>query len=290
METQTTSDTIVAVNPLIQITDKVKESFINLGGSLAEFLPKLIIALIILCIGVLLAKIVRTLLTKILQGVKIDSIMEKAGMKPALAKMGVTGSLATLIPKILGIFIVVFMIKQASASAGFTDISNFIDTLFAFTPKLITAFLVMVVGIFVGDIIQNATYGALDAKGLDYAGSLSKIVFALVFIVFLTVSLSQLGIETDLLKATVKILLVGVSFAIALALGLGLKQHANNIVAAVYVRDIYKNGTELDIDGKQLKIMGVGPVTTKLQSESGEFVVIPNSTLVTTTVKGKAAE
>ena len=222
-----------------------------------------------------------------LQGIKIDSLVEKAGMESALSKMGVSGSLATLIPKIFSFFIIIFMIKQASVSAGFADISSFIDTIFAFTPKLITAFLIMVIGIFVGDLIQNATYATLDAKGLDYAGTVSKIIFALVFIVFLTVALSQVGIETELLKSTVKILLIGISLAIALALGLGLKQHANNIVAAVYVRDIYNKGTEIEIDGKALKIVGVGPVTTKLAQEDGEFVILPNSTLVTTTIKGK---
>lgn len=287
MDSNITPEAASSEKPFTQIAYKVKEAFMNLGESLAEFLPKLIIALIILCVGVIIAKIIRTLLTKVLQGLKIDSLTEKAGMQSALAKMGVTGSLATLIPKVLGFFIIIFMVKQASDSAGFSDISAFIDTLFAFTPKLITAFMVMVIGIFVGDIIQNATYATLDAKGLDYANSVAKIVFSLVFIVFLTVSLSQVGIETELLKATVKILLVGVSLAIALALGLGLKQHASNIVSAVYVRDIYKKGTELEIDGKSLKLVGVGPVTTKLLREDGEFVVIPNSTLVTTTIKGK---
>ncbi len=276
-----------AEDPFMQIAYKVREAFMNLGESLAEFLPKLIIAIIILCVGIIIAKIVRTVLTKILQGLKIDSLTEKAGMQSALAKMGITGSLARLIPKVLSFFIIIFMVKQASDSAGFTDISAFIDTLFAFTPKLITAFLIMVIGIFVGDIIQNATYATLDAKGLDYARTVSKIIFALVFIVFLTVSLSQVGIETELLKATVKILLVGVSLAVALALGLGLKQHASNIVAAVYVRDIYKKGTELEIDGKILQLVGVGPVTTKLLRADGEFIIIPNNTLVTTAIKGK---
>ena len=144
----------------------------------------------------------------------------------------------------------------------------------------------MVIGLFVGDMIQIAVFVALDAKGLDYANTLSKLVFGLIFIVFLTVSLSQVGIETELLKSTVKIILLGVSFALALALGLGLRQHAANVVAAVYVRDIYKKGVKIEIDGKLLQIMGIGPVTTKLQNEEGDFVIIPNTDLVTTKVKG----
>ena len=275
-------------NPFLNILHTVLESFEKMGQDFASFFPNLVIAIIFVCLGVVLAKLIRGTLTKILESIKIDTLLESSGIQPTLAKMGIKGSLAVTIPKAVGYFIIVFMIKAAADSAGFNDIANFLASIFAFAPKLITAFLIMVVGMFVGDIIQNTVYNTLDAKGLDYATSLSRIVFGLVFIVFLTVSLSQVGIETELLKDSVKILLLGVATALALALGLGLRNHASNIVAAVYVRDIYRQGTTLEIDGDELTIRGVGPVTTKLQKDSGEFVILPNSDLVSTKIKGRS--
>jgi len=73
-------------------------------------------------------------------------------------------------------------------------------------------------------------------------------------------------------------------------LGLGLKSHANNIVAAIYVRDIYRQGSSIEIDGELLTIKGTGPVTTKLQNDNGDFVVLPNSELVSTKIKGRVNE
>ncbi len=277
-------------NPLMQVAESLKSAFLEMGLGMVNFLPKLLVAIIILCVGIILAKVVRSVTAKILQGIKIDTLTEKSGVQPALAKMGVKGSLAELIPKLLGFFIIAFMVKTSADAAGFTDVSDFINSIFAFIPKLITAFLIMVVGVFVADVLQNAVFNALDEKGLDYANILSKILLGLVIVVFLTVALSQIGIETELLKDTVKILLIGVSIAIALALGLGLKSHANNIVAAVYVRDIYRQGSSIEIDGDLLTIKGTGPVTTKLQKENGEFVVIPNSELVSTKIKGRIAQ
>lgn len=259
-----------------------------MAKGMAEFFPQLIIAIIILCVGIIFAKIVRATLTKILTGIKLDSIAEKSGIQDILSKMGIKGSLSALIPKLLGYFIIIFMIKAAADSAKFTDVSNFIGTIFAFTPRLITAFLIMVIGMFVGDIIQKTIFNTLDERGLDYAGTLSKIIFGLVFIVFLTVALSQVGIETELLKDSVKILLIGVSMAIAISLGLGLKDHAHNIVAAIYVRDIYRNGSSIEIDEELHTIRGTGPITTKLQKDNGEFVILPNSFLVSQKIKGKS--
>ena len=270
----------------MQIVDAIRQSFVKLGMDIGLFFPKLIIAIITLCIGVIMAKIIRTIASKVLISINIDALCERSGLKNALGKVGVTKDLAIILPKAMHFLIVIFTIKLASDSAGFEDISAFLNQIFAFAPKLSMAFIIMVIGIFVGDMIQIAVFSTLDAKGLDYANTLSKLVFGLVFIVFLTVSLSQVGIETDLLKSTVRIVLLGVSLALALALGLGLKQHATNIVAAVYVRDIYKKGVKIEIDGKLLQIMGIGPVTTKLQNEEGDFVILPNTDLVTKKVKG----
>jgi len=276
-----------SANPLVKIGTSLKESFVELGKDLANFTQNLIVAIIIILLGILIAKVLKGMTNKVLRGIKVDEIAEKSGIKSTLAKMGIKDEISTFVPKLLGLFILVFMIKVAADTANFTDISDFLATVFGFIPKVVTAFIIMLIGMFVGEIIQNTIYNTLDAKGVDYAGSLSKIAFGLAFIIFLTVALSQLGIETELLKDSFKIIVAGVAIALALALGLGLKGHANNIVAAVYVRDIYRQGSSIEIDGELLTIKGTGPVTTKLQKDNGEYIVIPNSELVTKQVKGK---
>jgi len=276
-----------SANPLVKIGTSLKESFVELGKDLANFTQNLIVAIIIILLGILIAKVLKGMTNKVLRGIKVDEIAEKSGIKSTLAKMGIKDEISTFVPKLLGLFILVFMIKVAADTANFTDISDFLAIVFGFIPKVVTAFIIMLIGMFVGEIIQNTIYNTLDAKGVDYAGSLSKIAFGLAFIIFLTVALSQLGIETELLKDSFKIIVAGVAIALALALGLGLKGHANNIVAAVYVRDIYRQGSSIEIDGELLTIKGTGPVTTKLQKDNGEYIVIPNSELVTKQVKGK---
>lgn len=281
--------TAPAANPLLVIVESLKNAFLDMGQALADFLPKLVIALIILCIGLILAKIIKAVMTKVLAGIKIDTLVEKSGLLPTLSKMGIKGSLAVSIPKLLGYVIIFFMVKSAAESASFTNVSDFLGSILGLLPKVIMAFLIMVAGMFVGDVIQTATFNSLDQRGLDYAKTLSRIVFGFIFLVFLTVALSQVGIETELLKDSVKILLIGVSMAIAIALGLGLKDHAHNIVAAIYVRDVYNHGTSVEIDGEYLTVCGTGPVTSKLQKENGDFIIIPNSELVSTKIKGRTS-
>ena len=103
-------------------------------------------------------------------------------------------------------------------------------------------------------------------------------------------ALNQLGIETELLNASVKILLSGVALALSICLGLGLKGLACNIVSGVYARDLYQVGTQIEYQDELVRVAGVGPVTTKLQRADGGFILVPNESLLNQSVKGRSAD
>ncbi|MGE9269142.1 MAG: hypothetical protein ACQKBY_13705 [Verrucomicrobiales bacterium] len=46
----------------------------------------------------------------------------------------------------------------------------------------------------------------------------------------------------------------------------------------------------MNYNGTVAKVVGVGPLTTKLQAQDGSFLILPNSVLVTVPVKGRSAE
>ncbi len=157
-------------------------------------------------------------------------------------------------------------------------------------PNAITSALIMLVGFVVADIIKNSVYSVLDSAGLEYARTLSKVLFGFIFILVLTVALDKINIQTELLNATVKIALASLGLALALSLGFGLKGMAHSIVSGVYSRDIYKVGTEIEFEGETVTVTGIGPVTTKLKRPDGGFVIVPNETLTTRPVRGRSAE
>ena len=66
---------------------------------------------------------------------------------------------------------------MAATRAQIEDISNIIVAVINFMPNAITAALIMLVGFIVADVIKNAVFTSLDAAGLEYARTLSKVVF-----------------------------------------------------------------------------------------------------------------
>lgn len=272
---------------LSYVLESLRDAFLEMADGAINALPNLVIAAVLLFVGLVAAKVIRAVLTSTFKKINLDDIFEKMGLTEIFSKIGLKAGPSIAIPKLLYWLILLAFIKVAADRAGIEDISNLLDQIMAFLPKVLTASIILLVGFIVADLIQNAAFRSLDNIGLEYAGSLSRILFGFIFVLVLTVAFSQLGIETELLNSSVKIILGGLALALALSLGLGLKTLAGHIVAGVYARDLYKIGTEIHYDELPAKVTGVGPLTTKLTRPDGSFVIIPNSIMINEVIRGR---
>lgn len=275
------------------ITDffgKIREALIKMAENFAEFIPQLLLAVVLLFLGFVFSKLLAKAVCTLFARLGVDGLLEKSGVTGVLQRAGIKATPGAFIGKLLFWIAMLFVVKMAAQEASIKDISDIVLSIIAFMPNAITAALIMLVGFVVADIIKNAVYGSLNAAGLSYAQTLSKVIFGFIFILVLTVALAKLNIQTELLNATVKIILAALGLALALCLGLGLKGMARSIVSGIYSRDIYKVGTEIEFDGENMKVAGVGPVTTKLTRADGGFVIVPNERLINEPVRGRSAE
>lgn len=274
----------------LPILERLTESLEDVKNQIFDFVPSLILALIIVIIGMFIAKIISWVVKTIFSKLGLDDLLSKAGLTDILGKFGMSGSPGATIAKLLYFALMLGVVKTGVEILGIEALSAVLEKIIVFLPKIITASIILLVGFLVAEIAKSAVAKSLEAVGLDYAKTLSGILYGFICIIVTTVALSQLGIETELLNAAVKILLISLALAIGLALGLGLKAHAGNIVAGVYARDLYQIGTAIEHGGELAKVSGVGPLTTKLQKQDGTFVMIPNDHLILKEVSGRSAE
>lgn len=268
----------------------IKDALIKMAEDFADFIPKILLALVLLFLGFVFAKMLAKAVATAFARLGVDNLLERSGVTGVLQRAGIKAAPGAFLAKLLFWVTMLFVIKIAAQEASIKDISDIVISIIAFMPNAITAALIMLVGFVVADIIKNTVFSALNSAGLEYAQTLSKIIFGFIFILVLTVALAQINIETELLNATVIIILAALGLALALSLGLGLKGMAHSIVSGVYSRDIYKVGTEIEFDGETMTVSGVGPVTTKLKRSDGGFVIVPNEKLITEPVRGRSVE
>lgn len=192
----------------------------------AIFLPKLLLALVVVLVGWLLAKAARFAVERALRAVNFNVLTERAGTDNFLQQAGMRGDTTTLFG-LVGFWVVILAALIIGCNGlGLTYITDLLQRVVLFTPKLLIAMLLVIFGSycarFVGNAVQNY---CIDAQIPD-ADVLARLVRYLIMTLVVMIALSHLEIGGDIVQRTFLIILAGLMLALALAFGLGGKEWA----------------------------------------------------------------
>jgi small-conductance mechanosensitive channel len=261
-------------------THSLVNAMSTMWASVASFIPRLFGALIVVIIGLVVAKLLDTLLSKLLAKLGLDRLMAGTGATKVLARAGIHASVSTLIGRIVYWFVLLVFLVSAAESLGLERVSATLDMVALYLPKVFGAALILLAGVLLAQLLNGIVRGAADGVGLDYAAGLGRIAQALVIVISISVAIGQLEIKTDLLNNVIAIVLISFGLAVALALGLGSKEIVGQIIAGIYVRELYEVGQEVSVGGLVGQIEEIGTVKTTLISSNDEYVTIANRTLL----------
>lgn len=197
---------------------------------LGEFLPKLLLAIIILIVGWLLAKFVRVVVVKGLKAVNFQVLTEKAGIDGFLQQGGIrtgtTGVLGTLCYWI----VVLLTLMVAFNGLGLTYITDLVSRIVLFIPKVIVAVLILAIGIYFARFVAQAVSAYGKNVGMEDAELLARISQYAIMIFVAMLALDQVHVVTDIIRQAFLLLLGGVVLALALAFGVGGQKAAAGLL------------------------------------------------------------
>ncbi len=261
-------------------TQALVAAMTTLWSKIAGFIPNLFVALILGLLGFVVAKLLDTLISKLLAKLGLDRLMAGTGLTKLMARVGIQVSVSTLIGKIIYWFVLLIFLVSAAESLGLQRVSATLDVLALYLPKVFGAALVLLAGVLLAQLVSSLVRGAAEGVGLDYSAGLGRIAQGLVIIISISVAIGQLEVKTDLLNNVIAIVLISVGLAVALALGLGSREIAGQILAGIYVRELYEVGQQVKIGEVEGQIEEIGTVKTVLLTDDGELVSVANRTLL----------
>jgi hypothetical protein len=196
----------------------------------AAFLPKLLLALLVVAVGWLLAKAVRFAVERALRAINFNVLTERAGTDNFLKQAGMRGDTTTLFGLVAFWLVILATLIMAFNGMGLTYIPDLLGRAVLFTPKLLIAMLIMVFGSYCARFVGNAvqTY-CLDAHIPD-AEVLGGLVRYAMMLFVVMIALSQVEVGGDIVQRTFLIILAGLMLAIALAFGLGGREWAASLL------------------------------------------------------------
>lgn len=261
-------------------TQSLVTAMSSVWAPIAGFIPRLFGALVVVLLGFVVAKLLDTLLSKLLAKVGLDRLMSGTGLTKMLSRVGIQVPVSTLIGKIVYWFVLLIFLVSAAESLGLDRVSATLDVLALYLPKVLGAAAIMLAGVLLAQLLSGIVRGAAEGVGLDYAAGLGRIAQGLVIIISISVAIGQLEVKTDLLNNVIAIVLISVGLAIALALGLGSREIAGQILAGIYVRELYEVGQQVRVGDVEGQIEEIGTVKTVLLTAGGDLVSLANRTLL----------
>jgi small-conductance mechanosensitive channel len=196
----------------------------------AQKLPGILAALIMLLVGMVVARVIRSGVQRGLKYASLDQYTDKVKLNELLARLGMGRSPSFIIGFVAyWLIILVFMLSAANA-VKLTVVAQVLQRFLLFMPQLLAAVLVLaagsLVGRFLGEIVQNAA----TANRIQGSVALSKVVKFVVVVFAAVMALEQLGIDTTIMTSSVQIILATMGLALAIAFGLGGRDVAADII------------------------------------------------------------
>ena len=258
-----------------------------LWSKVAGFIPNLLAFIVILGLGYLVSRLVASLLKRLLTTIKIDQFAESIGISATLTKANISASTSTILGGLVFWLLMLTFLVSATETLGLARVSSTIDSFVLYLPKVFGAVFILMAGLFVAQLVRNVINTGAAGLGIEYAAPLAKSIYVLMLVIILSLAISQLELETDMLNQVISIVLITAGGAAALAFGLGSRSVASHILAGTYVRELYKEGDIIGIGEISGTIIRVTPVKTEIRTDSGSTFTIPNSEVIETIIERK---
>lgn len=268
----------------LALKNQVVAAFEKLLNTVVEGAPRVIVAILLIVVALLAAKLIEKVLRVLLRRIRLDALFEKMGLKAALARIGLTQDAHEFLPRIT-YFLLLFLFAQTAAdSLGLTPISQAIGSFFSYLPNLFSALALVLVGSVAGQFAGKTIARAAKESGIDFAPALGNAVSALILVIAGIMAIAQLKIDTDIVRIVTACLLAGVALAFGLSFGLGSREITRNILVGFYARKIFRSGDELELRGEKAILTTITPIQAVLEKD-GRTISIPNSTFMDEVVK-----
>lgn len=210
--------------------DVVANSLANLWLGIAAFLPSLFGALVILLIGLIVAAALGTLVEKVLDAIKVDGWLAKAGIDSHVSRGGFRLRVAYFCGQVVRWFFIIVFALAASDTLGLYALTAFLRDVLAYIPNVVVAALIMVASLAIANLVSRIVGASTSAARLAGAGVMSTISWWAVIIFGLLSALYQLNVATAIIQTLVTGFIAMVALAGGLAFGLGGKEYAAHLL------------------------------------------------------------
>ncbi|MDD5706508.1 MAG: mechanosensitive ion channel [Kiritimatiellae bacterium] len=205
------------------ISDPIKATLQSILGAV----PELLVATVIVIVGCVVAKVVRSLVETFLGGVGFDALPGRLGLdflKPKAGQASLSGGVGAAV----AVVIMLITAQQASATLHFDQLAALLRRFVEYLPNLVVGILILLAALSLGKYVGELVKNALGAQA--HGHSLACVARYAIVLLGAGMALEQLGVGKEIVMIAVSAVLGGAALALGLAFGLGGQYRAKDTV------------------------------------------------------------
>lgn len=248
-------------------------------ATLASVFPKLLGALVVFLIGWGIAKIVANVIKKTLASIGADRLAEKLNNIDLIRNSNFRLVPSSLFSKFV-YYLLMFVFVMASVDIlGVKAVSDLMTDIMNFIPSLLTAFVVLVLGLVIADLFKKAILSASVSLNIPAGKFIANFTFYFLLLNVVLIALKQIDLQTDFFETNLSIIFGGVIMAFAIGYGFASKDLMASLLSAFYNKDKVNIGDVVSIDGVKGRVLEISNTSLILFTEANSKVVVPLSKL-----------
>lgn len=215
---------------ITSIGNAIWDALTMLWYKLVAYLPNLIAAIIILIVGILVAKAIEKLVQKIVEAIKVDELIKKINIVKHIEESGTKVTFSLILAWLVKWFLYIVILVAVSEIMQLGQFTTFLKDVALYLPNVIIAVLILVVGLILGSFMEDLIVKILKGAKAKLAALIARIAKWAIVIFAILAALTQLNVAPYLINTLFTTIAFAIALGAALAFGLGGKDAAKDLI------------------------------------------------------------
>lgn len=229
---------LVLMVPVLGITFEILDLPVITGvfGSMmtqvASAIPGILAAFVLLVVGLVAGRYLGDMAAQILKDVGFDVILNRIGLERLEPREDEEGKIPYTMSAVAGnlvmAVVVLFFVMEGFRLARLPLIADAIDKLLLFLPNVLIAFVILGLGFYLAKVVEQLAQRSFASDHTFEADIVGLVIRYAIIVFAFFMAFDQLGIAHSIVVNAFTILLGTVGLGLALAFGLGARDHARD--------------------------------------------------------------
>lgn len=214
-------------------TAAISNSLSSIVVRVADFIPALLGAIVILILGWLVAALLEWAVENVLRAVGLQAIFERVKIEDILKRAEIKKDTSGLVGAVVKWIILLVSFIAAADVLGLSQVSLFLDSILGYVPNAIAGAAILLVGVIFAHFMGRVVRSSVIAAQLSFADAAASVTKYAIIVFTVLAALVQLGIASELLSTLFTGLVAMLAIAGGLSFGLGGQGAAKEVIEKI---------------------------------------------------------